>query len=347
MGAEEAQLRCRPRSREVGSRGAAMREAVIVDTVRTPIGKRKGALVGLAPDRPARVRAARAPRPQRRRPGARRGRRRRLRDAGRRAGLQRHAQRLGRRRPAVARAGHVRRPPVRVVAAGDALRRPGRHGRRLRPRDRVWRRVDDPRTHVEQRPRRDGPVLAGLPRGVQRRPRHPVLGRAGARRQVRRDARGDGRVRRREPAARGREHRQRPLRQRDDPGAAPRRGGQRDRRDARGRRGHPARHHRRGPGRAAARVGVRRAARPRHHRGERVADERRRGRDARSRSAPRPSGSACRSGPASRTSPCWPTIRCSCSRRRTRSRAGCSSARACRSTTSTPWSATRRSRRSR
>ena len=36
------------------------REAVIVDCARTAFGKRKGALVGLAPDRPARARAARS-----------------------------------------------------------------------------------------------------------------------------------------------------------------------------------------------------------------------------------------------------------------------------------------------
>ena len=49
--------------------------------------------------------------------------------------------------------------------------------------------------------------------------RHPVLGRAGARRPVRRDARGDGRVRAREPPPRRREHRLRVLRPRDPAGA--------------------------------------------------------------------------------------------------------------------------------
>ena len=40
------------------------------------------------------------------------------------------------RRPARGGAGGDDRPPVRLVAAGGALRRPGRDGRRLRPRHR-------------------------------------------------------------------------------------------------------------------------------------------------------------------------------------------------------------------
>ena len=128
------------------------REAVIVDTVRTPIGKRKGALAGLAPDRPARLHPQRPRRPHRRRPGPGRRRRRRLRHPGRRAGQQRHPQRVGRRRPAVARARHHGRPPVRLVPAGRALRRPGRDRRGLRPRHRLRRRVDDPRADGARTP---------------------------------------------------------------------------------------------------------------------------------------------------------------------------------------------------
>ena len=49
-------------------------------------------------------------------------------------------RRAGRRLPRVG-AGHHHRPPVRLVPAGAALRRPGRHGRRLRRGRRRRRRV--------------------------------------------------------------------------------------------------------------------------------------------------------------------------------------------------------------
>jgi len=45
------------------------------------------------------------------------------------------------------RYGHDDRPPVRIVPAGAALRRPGRHVRRLRRRRRRWRRSDVARGH--------------------------------------------------------------------------------------------------------------------------------------------------------------------------------------------------------
>ena len=126
--------------------------------LRTAIGKRKGALAGWHPTDLLGLRAARARRAQRRRPGRHRRRRRRLRDAGGRAGLQRHPQRVGRGRAAVARAGDERRPAVRLVAAGRALRRAGRDRRRVRHRDRVRRRVDDAGADVVERARRHRPV---------------------------------------------------------------------------------------------------------------------------------------------------------------------------------------------
>ena len=63
-----------------------MPTAVIVDAIRTPLGKRNGKLEGLAPGRPRRRDAEGARRAQRHRPRARRRRRDGLRDAGRRAG---------------------------------------------------------------------------------------------------------------------------------------------------------------------------------------------------------------------------------------------------------------------
>ena len=52
--------------------------------------------------------------------------------------------------------------------------------------DRVRRRVDDPRADVVERARRHRAVQPRLPREHGQHARHPVLGRAGARRQVRR-----------------------------------------------------------------------------------------------------------------------------------------------------------------
>ncbi len=64
-----------------------------------------------------------------------------------------------------------------------------------------------------------GPFSARVPASYGQHARHPVLGRAGARRPVRRDARRDGRVRVGEPPPRGREHGLRVLRPRDPAGA--------------------------------------------------------------------------------------------------------------------------------
>ena len=98
----------------------------------------------LAPRRPAGVRPFEPGRAHRRRPRADRRRHRGLRHPGGGAVHQRHPQRVGGRRPPPDRARHHRRPPVRLVPAGHALRR-GRGGRRpLRPGRRVRRRGDEP-----------------------------------------------------------------------------------------------------------------------------------------------------------------------------------------------------------
>ena len=62
---------------------------------------------------------------------------------GEQAAQHRPQRRAGRRVPRVG-AGHHHRPPVRVVPAGAALRRPGRDGRRLRRGHRRRRRAHDP-----------------------------------------------------------------------------------------------------------------------------------------------------------------------------------------------------------
>ena len=154
-----------------------MATAVIVDAVRTPLGRRNGKLKDTHPvDLAAHVLQG-ARRAQRPRPRARRGRDHGLRDAGRRPGHQHRSQRRPRRR--VPRDGrrHDDRPPVRVVPAGRALRGAGRDRRRLRRRDRGRRREHDPRAdgrvgHPGQLPVRaddDAAVPRPRPAGHQRR----------------------------------------------------------------------------------------------------------------------------------------------------------------------------------
>ena len=105
-----------------------MSDVVIVEAVRTPVGRRGGGLSTIHPaDLLATVQQAvdRAVghRPRRGRPG-----RRRLRQPGRRAGLQHRPHRVAQRRAAALGRRHHRRHPVRVVAAGH---QPGhRAGRR-------------------------------------------------------------------------------------------------------------------------------------------------------------------------------------------------------------------------
>ena len=103
----------------------------------------------LSPDPPGRPRGHHAQRPDRadrHRPRRRRGRRDGLPRHHRPAGRRHRPHRVAGRRPARARARRDRRPAVRLVAAGGALRRPGGDGRRERRRRRRRRaeHVDDP-----------------------------------------------------------------------------------------------------------------------------------------------------------------------------------------------------------
>ena len=110
-----------------------MPEAYIVDAVRTPVGKRGGGARGDALRRPGRALALGAGRADRDRPG--RGRRRdpRLLRHDRLAGRRRRPDGVAGGRPARPRAGRDHRPAVRLLAAGGALRRPGRDVRHPGP----------------------------------------------------------------------------------------------------------------------------------------------------------------------------------------------------------------------
>ena len=111
-----------------------LREAWIVEAVRTPIGRYGGALAQVRPDDLAAARDRGRRRPLRHRPGADRGRHPRLREPGRRG--------QPRRRPDGAAAGRAagrgrwadRQPPVRVRAPGGQLGRPRDRRRRRRRR---------------------------------------------------------------------------------------------------------------------------------------------------------------------------------------------------------------------
>ena len=94
-----------------------------------------------APRRPRRARDHRDRRAHRHRPGRGRGRVLRLRRPARAPGRRHRPHLLARRRVPRGGAGHDDRPPVRVVAAGGALRRAGRDERHQR-RDRRRRRPE-------------------------------------------------------------------------------------------------------------------------------------------------------------------------------------------------------------
>ena len=128
-------------------RSMNMTDAVIVDAVRTPGGRRNGKLHGwhavdLAAEPLKALLAAQRPRP---RPGRRRDHG--LCHAGGRAGTQHRPKRRARRRVPRVGARHHHRPPVRVLAAGAALRRSGRDRRRLRRRYCSRGRAHDPHPH--------------------------------------------------------------------------------------------------------------------------------------------------------------------------------------------------------
>ena len=199
-----------------------MTTAVIVDAIRTPLGRRNGRLKDWHPvDLAAETLKALVDRTGID-PVAGRRRGHGLRHAGRRAGSQHRSQRRARRRLARHRARHHDRPPVRFVAAGRPLRRPGRDRRRLRRRRRRRCRGDDARAdgrfvHGRQvrlpvRPD-DGRSLQG-----RRWPRPAGHLRRADRRQVGHQPRRHGRVRRAQPAVRRASHQGGSLRARDPAG---------------------------------------------------------------------------------------------------------------------------------
>ena len=190
-----------------------MAEAYIVDAVRTPGRAPRRRPEPGAPGRPRRARAPRAGRAHRHRPARGRGRRLRLRRHDRPAGRRHRPHVLARRRPARRGAGHHRRPPVRLVAAGRALRRAGRDERHERPRRRRRRAEHEPDPDLVGDARRRAvrlhrPVLGleGLGRALRRPGGHPVPVGRDDRREVGHLPRGHGGVRAREPPPRGAGH---------------------------------------------------------------------------------------------------------------------------------------------
>ncbi len=151
-----------------------MRDAVIVEAVRTPLGKRNGALAGVHPvELSAHVLKALVERTG-------------LDPAqvddviwgcvvpGRRADPQPRTQRRALRRLARDRPRHHDRPPVRLLAAVRALRRRRPDLRSVRRRRRRWRRVDEPGADVllDRRRRPVGPGLLGPLRRRRSEPGH-------------------------------------------------------------------------------------------------------------------------------------------------------------------------------
>ena len=142
-----------------------MPEAYIIDAVRSPVGRRGGALAGIHPaDLGAHSIRALIERTRGRPRGGRR-RRVRLRRHDRPAGGRHRAHVLARRRASRRRSRHDRRPAVRLVAAGRALRRAGRDVGDIRPRRR-GRRAEHERDPDQRRDARRRAV----------RLREPVLG---------------------------------------------------------------------------------------------------------------------------------------------------------------------------
>ena len=140
-----------------------MPSAVIVDVVRTPVGKRNGRLSGWhAVDLAAQPLRALVERNDLD-PALGRGRDLRLHHDRRRAGHERRAQRRAGRRVPRHRPGHDRRPAVRLGPAGGPLRRPGgdvrRHGRGHRRRGGG----DEPGAHRLDHRARPGRAPTGRP----------------------------------------------------------------------------------------------------------------------------------------------------------------------------------------
>ncbi len=165
-----------------------MAQPVIIEAVRTPIGKRNGWLSGPPGTRPPGRGPGRGGQAGRDRPRVGRAGRRRLRDPGGRAGLQRDPHGLAAGRPALRGGRHHGRLPVRLVAAGQPLRQQPDRRRRRRHGDRLRRRDHEPRPARGQR------LGARRGSGHARRPalRHaePVRGGRAHRQEVRHHPRG-------------------------------------------------------------------------------------------------------------------------------------------------------------
>jgi acetyl-CoA C-acetyltransferase len=175
-----------------------MAEAFIVDALRTPTGKRKGSLACRCTAPTSARMSSRPRRAQRHSPRGLRRRDLRLRRHHRPAGRRHRPHRVAGRRPADERARHHGRPPVRLLAAGGALRRAGsdeRHPGRGAGR----RRADHDQIPISSA------MLAGQPLGfttrspeqglagaLRRRPGQPVLRRAAHRRPLGAQPRGPG-----------------------------------------------------------------------------------------------------------------------------------------------------------
>ena len=145
------------------------------------------------------------------RPGRGRGRRVRLRRHHRPAGRRHRAHVLARRRPARRRARHDRRPPVRLVAAGGALRGAGRDERHaatssspggVQNMSMIPISVGDDASAEQFGFDRSVHGLEGLERALRRPGGVAVPRRRDDRREVGHLARGHGGVRGREPRAR-------------------------------------------------------------------------------------------------------------------------------------------------
>ncbi len=134
-----------------------MREPVIVDVVRTTFGKRGGALANWHPA--DLLGFALTTLIERTGCGSRahRRRHRRVREPGGGAEHEPRPQRVGLCWTAPVGAGHDRRPPVRFVPAGRALRRRWCGSGPLRPGDRLRCRGHEPGATGVQRAGRDGP----------------------------------------------------------------------------------------------------------------------------------------------------------------------------------------------
>ena len=185
------------------SGGTPMAEAYIIDTVRTPVGRRGGGLSQVHPADLGRTRAERSRRAHRDRSLEGRGRRLRLPRHHRPPGGRHRPHLLAGRRASRRGAGHHRRPSVRFVAAGGALRSAGRHVGDAGPRRRRRRaeHVGHPDLLGDARRRavrlhRSVLGLRGLGEALRRPAGRPVPRRRDDRRELGPVPRGDGGVRR-------------------------------------------------------------------------------------------------------------------------------------------------------